>query len=204
MLFFQKYCIVKTVVKQKNKGMETTKKSSLVTLDVISKKESLKFWGMEEKEEESKFYQNKDLDNLDGKNYVAYINGLSVLQQLKKTEGQKDLGFRYNSFWAQTGNKEIAKMKSTPGYYLFKITNKNCGPGWREAEIHEASELIQSVYQLTGERLLKREMHVAKENTRRKIILAVGAFQKEKGLKLFLGPKKKLTYKKVKIMIKEP
>jgi hypothetical protein len=185
--------------------METTEKVSLATLDVISKKESLKIWGIEEKEKENKFYQNRDLDNLNGKNYIAYINGLSVLQQLRKTEDQKDLGFRYNSFWAQTGNKEIAKMKSAPGYYLFKIMNKNCGPssGWREAEIHEASELIQTVYKVTGERLLKREMHVAKENTTRKIILAVGAFQKEKGLKLFLGPKKKLTYKKVKIMIKE-
>ncbi|MFA5421018.1 MAG: hypothetical protein WC280_03280 [Patescibacteria group bacterium] len=194
--------------------MGTAKNNEQIALEVVCREESLRIWRLSSDQALDKMhFKDKDLNNVEGKKvFVVYLNGLSILQQINKTGGQtidtkrtkRNLGFRQNSFWLQEGNKEVAKTRTIPGYYLIRVTESlETPPGWRKAKINEASEFLQTLLEITGERLLQREMHVAETNSRRGIVLAVGAFQEDKGLKLFLGPKKKLTYKYVNILIRE-
>jgi hypothetical protein len=180
--------------------METiTEKNYSKHREIIPRSKTEKFWKVKNGKEEFYFTPSQYPDD-EVNEFIIYLSGLSINEQIKKTKGLikypfngKDLGIRENRFWQITGKDIVDKItnkKTQSGYYLVKIIEKidtefEIPENWRKASANEASEILQSIYQISELRYLENSMHIIEEENKR--ILAVGNFRSGKGLEIWRG-----------------
>ncbi|MCK9439294.1 hypothetical protein M0Q39_04530 [Patescibacteria group bacterium] len=167
--------------------------------EIIPKSRMENFWKVRNKNKEL-YFLPEDLPERENNQFLIYLTGLSLKEQIKATGGLipypfdgKDLGLRRNRFWQNTSQEiidQIINQQSKAGYYLVEIcedVNQDFVPpsGWRLAKINEASEIIQSIYQISELRYLRNALHIAKED--KKIITAIGNFKEKQGLEIWRG-----------------
>lgn len=183
--------------------------SEIEKMEFITRNRLENFWKVSSKNKEIHFLPAEFSGN--GANqFVIYLNGLSVQEQIKKTNGlinypfesqERTFGIRKNRFWTNSEEKilkKIANEKGHPGYYLVEIienfTDDNLPKNWRPASVNETTEILQSIFYVSGLRYLEDRMHIASEEN--KTVLAVGDFKPGQGLEIWRGHKE--IFKKYK------
>lgn len=167
--------------------------------EIIPRSKTEKFWKVKNGKEELYFTPNQYPDD-EVNEFIIYLSGLSIKEQIKKTKGLikypfsgKDLGVRENRFWQITQQdilNKIVNKKTQSGYYLVKIIEKidtefKIPENWRKASANEASEILQSIYQISELRYLEKAMHIVEEEGKK--ILGVGNFRSGEGLEIWRG-----------------
>lgn len=184
--------------------------------EIVPESISRKFWKIRSKKEGKEVYfLPSDLSGENNDIFVIWLNGLSIAEQIEKTGGtikvyrsypeKKDFGYRENRFWLQDQKlvTQIIHKKSTEGYYLIKIEKANIDPdnSWRRAEVNEGGEILQTIFSATNIRYLENEMHISKKIANK--ILAIGNFQKNRGLEVWLGKDHSFNYEEANILVKK-
>ncbi|PKM91543.1 hypothetical protein CVU82_03030 [Candidatus Falkowbacteria bacterium HGW-Falkowbacteria-1] len=180
---------------------------------IIPESISKKFWKVSDLKKKSEVhFLPSDLSGESDDIFVVWLNGLSIAEQIEKTGGtinvysdepeKKDFGYRANRFWLQEKKiiSEITHKKSLAGYYLVKIGSSDTKDNgweeqnrlisdnsWRRAEANETGEILQTIFSITELRYFEKKMHISKKIGGK--ILAIGNFQKNRGLEVWFGSK---------------